>query len=241
MPGGFVTLRNSYWHLFADVGPIGLHGNNDTLSFTLHTFDGRAWIIDPGTGCYTRDAELRNALRSTVAHNTPYVDGKEIADFAGLWRVESDKTKTEVIEWSEKSGSGEGGDALILAARHHAYENLPKGKVVVERTWKVEADLITITDRLTGRGKHTVRVGFTLHPEVQVERNDANHLILTYRTGSQKGYLALSSSHPLLVSEGYSSPSYGMILPSTRIEISVEGEAPIEIDYLCRFVSDPNA
>ncbi|MCB0711606.1 MAG: alginate lyase family protein [Ignavibacteriae bacterium] len=240
LPGGFATLRNHCWHLLADVGPIGLHGNNDTLSFTLHTSDGRAWIIDPGTGCYTRDAELRNALRSTAAHNTPYIDGKEIAQFAGLWRVESDQTETEVTEWNGENASGEEKEALILVAQHHAYESLPKGKIVVERRWKVEGETIAIADRLTGSGKHRATVRFTLHPNVRTEQVSENDLKLTYRGGSQNGHLRISFSHPAKLSEGFNSPSYGIILPSTRIEITVEGEAPLKIDYLCRFVSNLN-
>ncbi|MGE3799991.1 MAG: heparinase II/III family protein [Candidatus Kapaibacterium sp.] len=240
LPGGFATLRNPRWHLFADVGPIGLHGNNDTLSFTLHTSDGRAWIIDPGTGCYTRDAELRNALRSTAAHNTPYVDGTEIAQFTGLWRVESDKTETKVRAWSGENASGEEGEALILVAEHHAYESLPKGKIVVERKWMMEGETIAIADRLTGSGKHQATVGFTLHPNVRAEQVSENDVQLTYRNDSGSGHLRISFSHPIKLSEGFSSPSYGIILPSTRIEITVEGEAPLKIDYLCRFVSDLN-
>ena len=235
--GGFATLRNSRWHLFADVGPIGLHGNNDTLSFTLHTSDGRAWFIDPGTGCYTRDESLRNSLRSTAAHNTPVVDGEEIARFSGLWRVESDRMETKFISSNLDEASGEEGDPLVMAGEHRAYESLPTGGIRVERKWKVEGNQLEISDRLTGSGKHRVTTGFALPPDICVREREEGMLELSSCGKRGEGGILFSCNYPMTVREGEFSPSYGIVLPTTRIEISVEGEAPLEINYLCRFVS----
>ena len=239
--GGFALLRNSRWHLTADVGPIGLHGNNDTLSFTLHSADGRAWLIDPGTGCYTRDEILRNALRSTAAHNAPCIDREEIARFSGLWRVESDRTRTEIITSNLEEASGETNDPLLLTARHHAYDRLPGGGIVVERHWRMEGDEVEIRDRILGSGRHRAEIGFTLPEEARGIKIAEDSVELRHGTEPDRGSLRITCSHRINIRESLYSPGYGLLLPSTRIEIFVDGEAPLEIAYLCRFVSNQNA
>ncbi len=54
----------------------GSHTHNDKLSVLL-SIRGVDFLVDGGSGCYTRDAALRNQLRSTQAHNTLWVDGQE--------------------------------------------------------------------------------------------------------------------------------------------------------------------
>lgn len=45
------------------------HFHNDIGSFELNV-DGKDFIIDPGTYCYTEDLGMRNMMRSTFMHNT---------------------------------------------------------------------------------------------------------------------------------------------------------------------------
>ncbi len=235
--GGFVALRNQHFMVFADTGPIGLHGNNDTLSFTLHTADGTAWIVDPGTGCYTRNEVLRNTLRSTAAHNTPYIDETEIAEFAGLWRVREDRTQTRVIE-SQLSPNGEHSshdnekNPIRLAAEHYAYHQM---NVVVRREWEIEGASLNVRDMLQGTGKHHVSIGFTIQPNIQLHQIDENTIALTAQKSTHK--LLFSCSVPVSIVEGFYSPSYGIILPTKRIEIQHGVQFPLEIVYLCRLVS----
>jgi hypothetical protein len=67
-----VTLR---------CGPVGQNGNgghahSDQLAITLDV-DGRAVVIDPGTGVYTPDPDTRNRFRSAAAHSTIVAPGRE--------------------------------------------------------------------------------------------------------------------------------------------------------------------
>jgi hypothetical protein len=67
-----VTLR---------CGPVGQNGNgghahSDQLAITLD-LDGRAVVIDPGTGVYTPDPDTRNRFRSAAAHSTIVAPGRE--------------------------------------------------------------------------------------------------------------------------------------------------------------------
>lgn len=54
----------------------GSHTHCDKLSVIMEV-GGVPLLVDSGTGVYTRDASLRNELRSTAAHNTVRVDGED--------------------------------------------------------------------------------------------------------------------------------------------------------------------
>lgn len=89
--GGYTFMRR--WRMFVGMdhaplgfGPIAAHGHADALSFQLF-LDGRPILIDPGTYLYHIDLNRRNALRSTIMHNTVEIDGANQSQMLGpfLW------------------------------------------------------------------------------------------------------------------------------------------------------------
>lgn len=225
--GGFASLRSEDLHLFADVGPIGLHGNNDTLSFTLSGPSGPI-IVDPGTFCYTRNQATRNELRATGAHNGPCIDGKEIAEFDGLWRVKKDRTNTRVLQWDPAADLA---GQTTLEGEHQAYRTLP-GNVIVRRRWILHDRKIEITDSIDGTGMHHYAVRFTIPKELAPRLRDASTIEATDGNG---GVFALRSTGPLEISEGWYSPSYGVAAEAIWIDARFRGEAPFSISYICSF------
>lgn len=233
--GGFAIMRSSALHLVADVGEIGLHGNNDTLSFTLHGASG-AFIVDPGTYCYTRDAAARNELRGTAAHNAPAVDGAEIAEFDGLWRIKQDRTSVKIIEWSDGNADrATAPRATILEAEHHAYDRLPSGGVTVRRRWELEEKELRVRDTITGSGEHNVRVRFTVPSACSVTRVNENAVEIVTDAGEG---LRFECSLPLAIRDGWYSPSYGVAAAATLIEAEMALSATGGIDYICRLSSN---
>ncbi|MHC4560573.1 MAG: heparinase II/III domain-containing protein, partial [Planctomycetota bacterium] len=72
-----------------DCGPLGMeplagHGHADALSFTLRAF-GRDVLVDPGTYDYFSYRKWREYFRSTQAHNTVVVDGRDQSEMLGLF------------------------------------------------------------------------------------------------------------------------------------------------------------
>src|SRR4029079_15289383 len=72
---GIAICDASPWWIRWDVSPLGYlstaaHGHADALHLSLW-LNGIAMIIDPGTGCYFVDPELRTWLASPSAHNGP--------------------------------------------------------------------------------------------------------------------------------------------------------------------------
>jgi len=78
---GRYFLKSDRLYLAVSAGPKGQagcggHAHNDVLSFELNV-DGNDIIVDPGTGNYTSDPDMRNCFRSVTRHNTLYWEGIE--------------------------------------------------------------------------------------------------------------------------------------------------------------------
>lgn len=222
--GGFAVLRNQWLHIVADVGAIGLHGNNDTLSFTIHTSRG-ALLLDPGTFCYTRNPNLRNELRSTRAHNAPMIDRTEIAQFDGLWRVKQDSTDVKILAWETN------GDRAILAAEHYAYRTLPSGTTIVRRRWELQGTLLTVEDEILGSGHHHVELRFTLPKTLAVTHVTPTQALIGQ---GEANHIELNCDHPFIITEGWYSPSYGVSEPAWWLVMSFDTSLPQRLRYLWR-------
>ncbi|MFN7140561.1 MAG: heparinase II/III family protein, partial [Limisphaerales bacterium] len=73
---GIAVNRTDDWFLRFDLSPLGYlstaaHGHLDALHLSIW-FKDVALIVDPGTGAYYADKELRSYLASWNAHNPPH-------------------------------------------------------------------------------------------------------------------------------------------------------------------------
>jgi hypothetical protein len=116
--------QTELWIDAAAIGPdfIPGHAHADNLTFVLH-HDGQPFIVDTGISTYEKNAR-RAFERSTVAHNTVTVDGKNTSDVWGGFRV-GQRSQTSIIE--EQAGSrltavrwGYGGSHQRSFSRHES-------------------------------------------------------------------------------------------------------------------------
>ncbi len=147
---------------------VGGHSHNDKLSFELH-LDGQPVIVDPGTGTYTRDPALRNAFRSTAAHNTLQLDSAEQSLFLPerLFALpESARARVEVFQTGPRLDR--------LTVRHDGYRALST-PVGIERTFYLDKGerALAVTDQLIGAGRHEV-VGRLHLPDAQARLRPAS-------------------------------------------------------------------
>jgi hypothetical protein len=154
--GGLHVLRGAGAFVAVSAGTqgqrgVGGHSHNDKLSFELH-LGGVPVIVDAGTGTYTRDPALRNALRGTAAHNTPQVDGEEQAPLEpGRLFALPDAARAGVQVFQ----TGEALDRLV--ARHEGYRRLSAPVSVVRALLLDKRErALAVVDALEGRGVHTV-------------------------------------------------------------------------------------
>ena len=144
--GGYAVLRardgaGREVRAVLDAGPMGLapmaaHGHADLLSVCV-AVDGREVLIDPGTFTYFGEERWRTYGRSTGAHSTVTVDGREQAEPAGrfMWRSQPAATLGEFTIDGAARARG----------RHDAY-----APVRHERTVALEGRVVTVVDEPPG-------------------------------------------------------------------------------------------
>jgi hypothetical protein len=152
--GGFHALRRGALEAFVSCGPsgqrgIGGHSHNDKLSLELHV-DGVVAVCDPGTGSYTGDPELRNALRSTRAHATLSVDDLEQSPVPPdrLFAL-PDAASARLVAFEPE------GIPARLAGDHRGFA---RAGIIHRRELALAERGAVVVDRLVGRGAHRVEL-----------------------------------------------------------------------------------
>ena len=148
-----------------DGGPHGFlsiaaHAHADALSVEVRC-GGVDVLADPGTYCYHGEPEWRSYFRSTIAHNTAEVGGRNQSTEGGpfLWLRHANAREIDVRDVGEvASWTAEhtGYSALDPPARHRRTVRLDRA-----------ARSIDIIDEIGGG--HDVRLAFHLGPDVHAE------------------------------------------------------------------------
>ena len=140
-----MRLNNDFklWFDFGDMGPYHLpgHGHADALSISL--FGAGRWLIsDPGVYSY-HNKKWRDYFRSTLAHCTACVDGKDQAIFWGPFRA-AYPPKARLADWSDSHITGE----------HYGYCRFNEPVIHRRRVEILSENRLLITDFFNGRGSH---------------------------------------------------------------------------------------
>ncbi len=152
--------------LLMDFGPLGFtsmaaHGHADALSVWL-AIDDEYFLVDAGTYAYHSHPEWRTYFRSTAAHNTVRVDGRDQSEMAGrfLW---SSKATTRLLSFEDSP------ELVTIKAEHDGYMRLPK-PVLHRRTvsfFRATANLY-IEDSFRCTGQHEIELFFHMHQDAAV-------------------------------------------------------------------------
>lgn len=210
--GGLVILRAGRRRVTVDVGPLGYlsiaaHGHADALAVTL-AVDGAELIGDPGTASYYGHPEWRAAHRSTRVHPTVTVDDLDQSVMVGpfIWSHHA-----EVRLRSVDIGRG------IVDAEHDGYRRL--AEPVVHRRWLVappDGEELVVVDLLSGKGTHSARVSWPLHPELDVHPIDGGHVATA--AGRTVLSLAYASTAPTAPEQIRGDPATNLGWWSRRLE-----------------------
>lgn len=210
-----------------DGGPHGFlsiagHAHADALAVEVR-HAGTEILADPGTYCYHAEPEWRRYFRSTIAHNTIELAGRDQSEDGGLFLwVRHAATKELAVELAADGTSArsswtaahDGYLALDPPARHTRSVSLD------ERTRSLE-----IIDVLESTGRHPMRMAFHLGPAVVAEL-DGDRVSLSWRGphGPESGVLVLpgtldwtahrGETAPIL---GWHSPRFGTKQPATTL------------------------
>jgi hypothetical protein len=216
--------RDEIW-CRTDGGPHGFlsiaaHAHADALSVEVR-HRGVDVLADPGTYCYQGAPEWRSYFRSTIAHNTIEVDGRDQSESGGpfLWVRHAGSEIEEVAVWPENrqrwSASHDGYLGLPVPARHR-------------RTVALDAESasLEITDNFESATPHALRLAFHLGPTIdavlsgaraELRWEDADgdpvqavlELPDSFEWSSYRG-----STEPII---GWYSPGFGRKVPATTL------------------------
>jgi hypothetical protein len=223
---GYVVMRRLEGdHLVFDAGPHGYlnggHAHADALAVTL-TVRTQPLLIDPGTGTYTMDQELRNRMRASGSHNTVSLDGQSSAIPSGPFR------------WAART------DARLAALRtnpqfawaeafHDAYE-----PVRCTRSVLAFHDGWLIVDHVAGQGRHAVRGHWHIDPSWRVTCDGHHRLRAAHPDGIDAWIVWDHGPVGLACGDaanglGWYSPRYGLVSPAWTARVTREGMLPASL------------
>lgn len=193
---GYAVHETSDSKIICDVATTGPgfqpgHAHADTLSFELSLGRQRVFV-NSGISEYGSGPE-RQRQRSTAAHNTVVLDGKNSSDvWSGFRLGKSAKVVSLSIAQSETE--------LDLTAEHDGYAS-----ALHERHWRLAEQRLVIKDRLDAKGEK--KSYFYLHPDVVVTQNDSGQLYLSWPDGHAR--MAVSGGRLEVVNVSWH-PSFGV-------------------------------
>jgi len=166
-PSAGYWIQRSGWdpgasHLVFDCGGLGIlsggHAHADALSVTLYG-DGRELLVDPGTFVYNGSPEWRNYFRSTAAHNTVRVDGRDQAEQGGT------------VRWNGRWISRVTGEYSLpgieyVEGEHDAYAQQAHGIVHRRRVLHIPPHYWVLADDFAGEGQHTLDFHYHFAPDI---------------------------------------------------------------------------
>jgi uncharacterized heparinase superfamily protein len=204
-----------------DCGPLGPwyqpgHAHCDMLSFELD-LGGAPLVVDAGVSGYEGDP-LREYARSTRAHNTVAVGGREQSEMWGTFRV---ARRAEVAGTPRHEETADGRYRF-----EGAYRPYHDRRAVHRRTVERTGDGWRVTDRVEGaRGERLVS-WLHLHPEWTavadaggVTATRAGTAVRIEPFGMDAMRLARGEEGP---AQGWHCPRFGVALPAPVVEMAVD-------------------
>jgi hypothetical protein len=226
--GGIAILRHDDLYAILDAGPVGMgglggHAHNDSLSIEIQA-GGEDLIVDPGSGTYTRDLQLRDRMRSTAAHNTIRVDGAEINPLPNDPFSLPGNDAPMIRRFVSRQGFD------LVEAEHRGYMRL-HDPVLHRRVLLLNKKTrrFVIEDLLIGRTQHQVEWFFHLAPGCAVVIDAAGRLARC-RSGAVSFSVEPTSAPEemtVTIEPAEHSPGYGRLQETRVIRYAWQGELPM--------------
>ena len=226
---GYYIHRDNEIFLMIDGGAVGpdhllAHAHADVFSYEL-SVGGFPFVVDTGVYEYP-EGPMRQYVRSTAAHNTVSIDGRDQVECWSSFRVARRFVPHGVVFERESHGS----DFEGLFA---GYETLIGDGIQHRRRIRVdrEARCVTVEDEVLGEGTHCVESRVRLHPEVAVAEEDT---ALELQRDGVCCRLTIEAS-AVQREEGWYCPRFGVRHPTTVIVLGGDVSLPSKLAYHIRY------
>ncbi len=216
-------MRDADIFLMIHCGNIGRkgfggHGHNDQLSFVFSTKE-QDYIVDLGTYTYTSDKTKRHFFRSTSAHNSIVLNGKEQNEITEEKPFDmNEKTKSLCFQWQSDKYQD------VFIGKHSGYiPNILTREIHYGKTNKE----ITITERT--KEDATMELNFFFEPFIQIKQKGTQVFL-----GKE---IEITCEVPGTIETVPFSKKYGQLSETKSLKIKKEGNnlvTKIKLNTNCR-------
>jgi len=197
---GYRRYNGKNYECIIDIGQIGPsyqlgHAHADTFNFILNV-NNKPFIIDTGISTYESN-KIRIKERSTAAHNTVNIQGKNSSEVWSSFRV-ARRAKVNILKDRDKS----------VIAQHNGYK---KAGSIHQREWHFSDHKMEITDTLSGKileGTAHFHIASGIQPQKTQNTITAENTSFTFKghreiklikTKIPKGYNQFQNNHKIEV------------------------------------------
>ena len=201
---GYRKIRQEDFEALIDCGDIGPdyipgHAHSDTFNFILH-YRNSPFIVDTGISTYEKN-DIRQAQRSTSAHNTVMVAGKEQSSVWGGFRVAERAKITDLMEFPH-----------MISAAHDGYKNL---RCIHRRSFNYIGNKLHIKDHLSN--EHLGIAYLHFDPSIKV-------LIVDGEIRGHFGKIIFSQNNSLQLSTYDKALGFNKTIPAQMVTIAFNSE-----------------
>jgi uncharacterized heparinase superfamily protein len=190
------------------------HAHCDLLSFELD-IAGRPLVVDAGVSGYDGDP-YREYVRSTRAHNTVVIDGREQSEVWGTFRM-ARRARVRSAEWRTD------GEKFVFSGTYSPYHD---PRAVHERTLERAPGHLVVRDRVYGAAGAPLRSFLHLHPAWDVALVDGRLVaragdaqVVLEPFGVDRVRIVRGERDPV---QGWHCPEFGRALPAAAIEMEID-------------------
>ncbi|MGO9120033.1 MAG: alginate lyase family protein [Desulfomonilaceae bacterium] len=226
--GGYQISRDGQFSILFDAGPLGIppgcgHGHADGLSFLLW-HKGQPVVVDTGTGSYNAQPVWRDYFRSTAAHNTIRVDGKNQTQPLNTFR------------WAEllkiKQYSPRAGESWRVLHGKLDWRGIVHHRFIIHA---LEQGVLVL-DHIDGSGVHDLDLSMHFDPVWNIDETSAGlfsawslneRIEISIKPNSEGRKSILRASIGPVA--GWNSRYYGFIIPAATLRATMRCELPANV------------
>jgi uncharacterized heparinase superfamily protein len=213
---GYRSEDGSY--IICDAGLIAPdcipgHAHGDIFSFEL-SLKGQRVIVDSGVYDYV-PGEMRKYCRSTSAHNTVEINGRDQCEFWSVFRVARRGYPHDII-WKPDA------DGFCLSGWHDGYKRLPSGPIHHRTIAWGSSKGLEVRDRFKARRSITAVSRLHLHPDCRIISLRNQDALVEYSAGIFK--IAFSGQGKLSLEDSFYCPEFGCKVPNIVLAYLFEGK-----------------
>lgn len=210
---GYFIFKDKGFEIIADFGDIGpefipAHAHADIFTYELQ-YNGKPFVVDSGVYEYNA-GELRDLCRSTLAHNTLSIDGKNQIEMWGSFRV--GRRRNPIVRAVRSSDNIERIEGIFKG-----WEMIIGKNLIHTREIEFAPGRINIIDNVEGSGNHKVTNSIHLHPEVRIHKVPEG-----IRLRNDNVSVTLKLTDPYVIENSCFFPEFGKVIKRNVIRLYSE-------------------